>query len=206
MMRFATWKVVTILLGTLVAALIVLPSLLSPDARAALDRFLPSPAKTIVLGLDLQGGAHLLLEVDSASLTKTSVDNLREDARRLLRENNAKLAGGIGVQSRGIQFRVPDATERGKIVTALGTASQSLGASLTGAVQDYTVTDNADGLVQVQLTDAGIAMRASGARSTSRSRCCAAASTHSARPNRTSSARVTTAFSWKCRGFKTHSG
>ena len=31
MMRFATWKVVTILLGTLVAALIVLPSLLSPE-------------------------------------------------------------------------------------------------------------------------------------------------------------------------------
>ena len=76
-MRFATWKVVTILLGTLVAALIVLPSLLSPQARAGLDRTLPGFSKTIVLGLDLQGGAHLLLEVDSASLTRTSVDNLR---------------------------------------------------------------------------------------------------------------------------------
>ena len=157
MMRFATWKVVTILLGTLVAALIVLPSLLSPDARAALDRVLPMSAKTIVLGLDLQGGAHLLLEVDSPSLTKQQVDNLRDDARRLLRENNVRLTGGIGVQNRGVQFRVPDAAERGKIVTALRNASQSLGAALTGAVQDYTVAETDDGLVQVQLTDAGIA-------------------------------------------------
>lgn len=158
MMRFATWKVVTILLGTLVAALIVLPSLLSPDQRAAIDRFLPSPAKTIVLGLDLQGGAHLLLEVDTASLTKTQVDNLRDDARRLLRENNVKLTGGIGLQSRGIQFRVADPTERDKIATALRNASQSLSATLTGSVQDYTVTTT-DDVVQAQLTDAGIAGR-----------------------------------------------
>ena len=157
MMRFATWKVVTILLGTLVAALIVLPSLLPPEARAALDRALPAPAKTIVLGLDLQGGAHLLLEVDSASLTRQQVDNMRDDARRLLRENNVRLTGGIGIQSRGVQFRVPDPAARAKIVTALRNASQSLGAALTGAVQDYTVTEGDDGLVQMQLTDAGIA-------------------------------------------------
>ena len=157
MMRFATWKVVTILLGTLLAALIVLPSLLSPDARAALDRVLPGPAKTVVLGLDLQGGAHLLLEVDAASLTKGQVDGLRDDARRLLRENSGKLTGGSGVQGRGVQFRVPDAAERGKIAGALRNASTSLGAALTGAVQDYTVKETDDGLVQVQLTDAGIA-------------------------------------------------
>ena len=68
------------------------------------------------------------------------------------------LTAGVAsvAQNRGIQFRVPDPAERGKIVTALSNASQSLGASLTGAVQDYTVTDGGDGLVQVQLTDAGI--------------------------------------------------
>ncbi len=159
MMRFATWKVVTIILGPLIAALIVLPSLLSPDGRAALDRILPSPAKTIVLGLDLQGGAHLLLEVDSASVTRTQVDNLRDDARRLMRENDVKMTGGVGVQGRGVQFRVPDATQRDKIVQALRSQSNSLGSTLTGAVQDYSIATTDDGLVQVQLTDAGIANR-----------------------------------------------
>ena len=156
MMRFATWKVVTIILGTLIAILVVVPSLLPPDTRAALDRVLPVQAKTIVLGLDLQGGAHLLLEVDAASLAKTQVDNLRDDARRLLRENGVKLSGGIGVQNRGIQFRVADATERAKIVQSLNSQASSFGSTLTGSVRDYTVNQTGEGLVQVQLTDAGI--------------------------------------------------
>ncbi len=113
-MRFATWKVISIVLGSLIAVLIVLPSLLSPSMRDSLDRVLPAPARTIVLGLDLQGGAHLLLEVDAPSITKTQVDNLRDDTRRALREDNIRLTGGIGLQGRGIQFRVPDAAERAK--------------------------------------------------------------------------------------------
>ena len=62
-----------------------------------------------MLGLDLQGGAHLLLEVDSADVTKTIVNNLRDDVRRILREQNVRLTGGIGAQGRTVQFRVPDA-------------------------------------------------------------------------------------------------
>ncbi len=160
-MRFATWKVISIVLGTLLAVLIVIPSLLPQDMRAALERTLPIPVRTVVLGLDLQGGASLLLQVDAPSLTHTQVDNLRDDARRLLREDNIRLTGGIGVQTRGIQFRVPDATERQKIVQRLRNQSQSLAASLTGSIQDYSVNDTSDGLVQVQLTDAGINARIS---------------------------------------------
>ncbi len=156
MMRFAPWKVITIVLGTLIAALIVLPSLLPQGALTRLEQALPLPVRTIVLGLDLQGGAHLLLEVDANSVTRTQIENLRDDARRLLREGNVKLTGGIGMQNRGIQFRVADATERGKIVQKLADQSHSFGGALTGAVQDYTVSQGDDGLVQVTLTDAGI--------------------------------------------------
>ncbi len=159
MMRFATWKVISIVLGTLLAVLIVIPSLLPPDTKASLERSMPLAVRTIVLGLDLQGGAHLLLEVDSASVTKTQVDSLRDDVRRLLREDNVKMTGGIGVQSRGVQFRVPDPAERAKVVQRLRNQSTSLGSTLTGTVQDYTVNETADGLVQVVLSDAGVANR-----------------------------------------------
>ncbi len=73
MLRFATWKVVSILSATALALLVIVPSLLSPDTRAALSAHLPSwvPLRTIVLGLDLQGGSHVLLEVDAASVLKT---------------------------------------------------------------------------------------------------------------------------------------
>ena len=42
--------------------------------------------ESIVLGLDLQGGAHLLYEVDRADVVKSMAQNLRDDLRRLLRE------------------------------------------------------------------------------------------------------------------------
>ena len=99
MMRFATWKIVSILLGTLLAVLLVVPSLLPPAARDALVRDSPSwlPARTIVLGLDLQGGAHVLLEIDTPSVVRTKIEALRDDVRRTLREENVRLTGGIGL-------------------------------------------------------------------------------------------------------------
>ncbi len=51
--------------------------------------------RTIVLGLDLQGGSHVLLEVDAASVLKTEVQNLRDDTRRLLREQKIRSAAAL---------------------------------------------------------------------------------------------------------------
>ena len=40
-----------------------------------------------MLGLDLQGGSHILLEVDTDAVRKEKVEALRDDVRRVLREN-----------------------------------------------------------------------------------------------------------------------
>ena len=50
----------------------------------------------LVLGLDLQGGSHVLLEVDSGAVVKTQINSLRDDMRRVLRDEKVALAGGIG--------------------------------------------------------------------------------------------------------------
>ena len=141
MMRFATWKILSILAGTLVAVLLVIPSLLSPDLREDVLKHSPSwlPARAIVLGLDLQGGAHVLLEVDANAVTKTQVENLRDDVRRLLREQNVRLTGGVGMQSKGVQLRVPDAAERDKLLPKLQKLAAPIGASLTGAVSSFAI-------------------------------------------------------------------
>ena len=108
MIRYAPWKVAAIILGTLVALLLVVPSMLPQPARDALARDLPwLPARTVVLGLDLQGGAHVLLEVDAPSVVRSRVEALRDDVRRTLREGNVRLTGGIGLQAKGVQFRIP---------------------------------------------------------------------------------------------------
>ena len=160
MIRYAPWKVVSIILGTLLAVLLVIPSVLPLPTREALSHAMPwLPSRTIVLGLDLQGGAHVLLEVDTPSVIRTKVDALRDDVRRTLREENVRITGGIGVQAKGVQLRVPDAAERAKLLPRLRALAAPLGASLTGAISEFTVNEGDDGVIQLALTDSGIDAR-----------------------------------------------
>ncbi|WP_036264287.1 protein translocase subunit SecD [Methylocapsa aurea] len=163
MLRFATWKIVSILAMTAFAVLVIVPSLLSPENREALIAHLPSwvPARAIVLGLDLQGGSHVLLEVDSASVTKSLIDNLRDSVRRTLREEKIAITGGIGVLQRGVQVRIPDAAERARVMPKLKQlAASAASASADGSrVPAFDVTENESGLVQFTVTEAGVSAK-----------------------------------------------
>ena len=159
MQRYPTWKVVAVILMTLLALLIVVPSALGPERREALAAHLPSwfPMRAIVLGLDLQGGSHVLLQVDAADVTKTMIDNLRDDVRRTLRDEKVPIAGGIGVNARGVQFRVPDAGDRARAIPKLRALGGAGGAFLGNAAASiYDVTDSGNGVVQIAVTEGGI--------------------------------------------------
>ena len=56
-----------------------------------------------MLGLDLQGGSYLLLEVDSNYVKKEKLDQVRDDVRRVLRD--AKI-GYTGLTSRSDSVEV----------------------------------------------------------------------------------------------------
>lgn len=159
MQRFSRWKVVSILAMSLLAILICIPSFLSEDTRKSAQRYLPSwlPLKTVVLGLDLQGGAHVLLQVDTADVTRAQVLALRDDVRRLLREEKAPLAGGIGATGRQVIFRVTDEAARGRILTRLRQMAQPQGVTALGTSQPPTFEiGSTDGLIRLTLTDSGI--------------------------------------------------
>jgi SecD/SecF fusion protein len=160
MLRFPAWKSISILAMTVCAFLLVVPSLLSPVHREELIAHLPGwlPVRSIVLGLDLQGGSHVLLEVDSNSVVKTLVDNLRDSVRRLLREDKVAITGGIGALPRGIQVRIPDAAERAKVMPKLKQlgASEGIGITETARAPTFDVTESDNGLVQFTVTEAGI--------------------------------------------------
>ena len=72
------------------------------------------PLRQIVLGLDLQGGAYLLMEVDTPSVTKSQIEALRDDVRQKLREGKIGISGGIGVEPRAVVVRIADPAERAK--------------------------------------------------------------------------------------------
>src|ERR1700692_1971680 len=111
MLRLAPWRVASILTVTFLALLLLVPSFLGTETVARMQKALPAflPVRPIVLGLDLQGGASLLWEVDSAALTKAQVDALRDDVRGKLREGRVSLSGGIAILTRGVHVRSADA-------------------------------------------------------------------------------------------------
>ncbi len=158
MLRFAKWKIVAILAMTFSAMLVVAPSLLSPSNYEALAARLPDWARpaTIVLGLDLQGGSNVMLEVDKPSVLHTLAMNLRDDARRILREEKVATTGGIGQTARGVQLRIPDAADRAKIEPKLKALAQGYTNRLGAGSPPLEVDDDGDGLVRVIVTDTGL--------------------------------------------------
>ncbi|MGC1864460.1 MAG: protein translocase subunit SecD [Methylocystis sp.] len=158
MLRFAKWKIVAILAMTFAAMLVVAPSLLTPSNYEALAARLPDWARpaTIVLGLDLQGGSNVMLEVDKPSVLHTLAMNLRDDARRILREEKVATTGGIGQQARGVQMRIPDAADRAKVIPKLKALAQGYTNRLGAGSPPLEVDDDGDGLVRVVVTDTGL--------------------------------------------------
>jgi preprotein translocase subunit SecD len=157
MLRLAPWKVASILALVFFAALMIVPSFLPAATVDAIDRRLPGfiPFRQIVLGLDLQGGAHLLMEVDSASVVKTQVDQLRDDVRQKMRDGKIPLSGGISELPRGVLVRIADPAERAHALELLGSLNQRVGGALTGATgHTLDISDNGDGAVQLLLTEA----------------------------------------------------
>jgi preprotein translocase subunit SecD len=82
MLHFSRWRVIAILVVCLAGLLFALPNFFSREQVAEWPRFLPKAQ--IPLGLDLQGGAHLLLAMDSEQLRKDWVTGLRDSSRLAL--------------------------------------------------------------------------------------------------------------------------
>jgi preprotein translocase subunit SecD len=61
--RWVVWTYTIIILAGIIAAL---PNVLTAKQLAALPSWFPK--QQVTLGLDLQGGSHLVLEVDAAAL------------------------------------------------------------------------------------------------------------------------------------------
>ena len=84
MLHFSRWKITLILGAIMLGLLFALPNVLSEKTREALPGILPS--QTLNLGLDLQGGAHLLLEVDLVDGVNKTLKSELAGMRAALRE------------------------------------------------------------------------------------------------------------------------
>ena len=183
--------------------------------QRSLPGWVPSwivPTRAIVLGLDLQGGSHVLLEVDVARphARRQIDDQLRDDVRRVLRDNRAsRRRAASSSPPRGAQLRVPDAAERDRRAAeaARTVAADRQRRPRPGRRPRHRRSPMTPGRADPRSPDRERASTsACAAPSTRPSRSSAAASTRSARPSRASSARAPTASWCRCRACRTRSG
>ena len=163
MLHFARWKVVLVLTTVVVGLLYALPNLFSSKT---LSESFPSwlPANQLVLGLDLQGGAHILLQVEEDGVIKERLDVLRGDVRSLLREDKIGYTG-LAIKDNAVQVRIRDLGDLDAAKTKLQDLVQPVTSSLlsSGGARE-TALDVADnGVIHLSLTEEGIAARVSNA-------------------------------------------
>ncbi|MCP8895600.1 protein translocase subunit SecD [Shinella daejeonensis] len=159
-MRISKWHLLTYAAIILFGVLAAVPNVLTPQQQEVFGRFLP--AKPVTLGLDLKGGSHLVLEVDSAALRKARMDTLLNDARAILRTAGER-ASAARLAGTTLTITLADQAARDKVlpeVRKLAAPTGTLGFS-TGA-SDIDVSSSGD-TITVVLTEAGINERMSAA-------------------------------------------
>ncbi|WP_185985603.1 protein translocase subunit SecD [Aureimonas mangrovi] len=162
MLHFTRWKTILIWLIVALGVLAALPNVLSQRQIDALPSFMPSQPMT--LGLDLQGGSYLLLEVDRASLVAERLQNTRDQVRQALR--GAGIAySGLSDEGQRIDFRLRDPSQSAAARTALQQllAPVSSGMLTGGSVTELSLAEPQPGVFNLTLTDEGINYRLSNA-------------------------------------------
>src|SRR6202008_611152 len=132
MLYFTRWKAFGIILTALVVCLFAVPNFF-PEAKV---KTWPALAqRRLVLGLDLQGGSYLLLEVDANYVKKEKLDQVRDEARKILREAKIGFTGGVAVRNDAVEVRISKETDVQAALSKLRELSQPLGGLLGSSGQ-----------------------------------------------------------------------
>jgi len=144
MLYFAKWKVGLILLVVLGGIFYALPNVLAPIMG---EDELADWWRPVTLGLDLQGGSHLLLEVGVEEVVQEQMVGLVEAARSELRDARIRYRD-LGVEGTTVTVRIPDAEARAEAERLLAQIDPQV-----------TLTQGEDGLFQMAYSDQALAER-----------------------------------------------
>jgi protein-export SecD/SecF family membrane protein len=157
MLHFSTWKQVAIIATCLLGLLLVVPNFLSKETLARWPSWVPKTQ--LNLGLDLRGGAHLLLSMEVADVRKDWLNTLRDDARKRLREAKIPFTG-LGIAGNAVQVRLAKAEDADAAVKTLRGLVQQTGNIILGtSITDLEVTKAEGGVIRLAPTEAGLQHR-----------------------------------------------
>ncbi|WP_395647955.1 protein translocase subunit SecD [Terricaulis sp.] len=150
MLRLPRWRVILVIIVSIFGIVFASPNLLPENVRAAMPPFL---RQTLNLGLDLQGGSHLLLEVDTTELKRQQLDNLADQMWAALREAEPTIhVAGRGVVGDAARVRVVEAGDMARAITAL----RPLTHDQTNGQESVVFTQLPDGTIEGRMTELAI--------------------------------------------------
>src|SRR5512147_494402 len=128
MLYFTRWKATAIVLTALFVCLFAVPNFLPEKMVQSWPKW---AQRHVVLGLDLQGGSHILLEVDTNAVRKEKLETTRDDVRRVLRDARVGYTGLV-VRGNSVEVRLRDGASMDTALTKLRELSVPLGGILGG--------------------------------------------------------------------------
>lgn len=156
MLHFARWKIVLIVLVVAAGILTTLPNFFTAKQLESWPDFLPK--NQMVLGLDLQGGAYLLYEVDQKKYIEDRFKALEGEIRDVLRENPRIGYTGLDARPESAQVRIRDLTRLNEARERLSPLVNPLVSSLFGGqpVDEFDLSVDDNGLVRFTYSEAGL--------------------------------------------------
>jgi preprotein translocase subunit SecD len=155
MLFFSRWKVAVILLTAGIICLFAVPNFFSENTL----RNWPSWAQRhIVLGLDLQGGSSLLLEVDVNAVRKDKLQAISDDVLRILRQNRIQVTGRA-IKGNSVEVRITRDSDVENAVSKLRELSQPVSSVMGSTGQRSVDISESGGLITLTPTEPALVER-----------------------------------------------
>jgi protein-export membrane protein SecD len=164
MLHFQKWKLIMVAVVVAAGFLYALPNLFPASTVGEIPTWLPH--KQVNLGLDLQGGAHLLYRIDEKEMIEDQLDTIRGDVRETLRRARIGYANlSPDVSKRAVLVTIRNPADLDKAETDLRKLSNPVGGNVLGGVsgQDIDVTREAGNRIVLTVTEPGLLHRISSA-------------------------------------------
>jgi preprotein translocase subunit SecD len=157
MINISTRNRILIALVCVLGLLYAAPNFFAKDTFSNWPSWLPG--QQINLGLDLQGGSHLLLEVDTNTVIAERLSGVEDSVRRLLRSAKIKYKG-LGVRNLAVVFSTRDPSLTENVETKLAEEFKASTLDQFGSpTREIYVEAAGDGSFSLTLTEEAVSAR-----------------------------------------------
>ena len=151
MVNYARWNMLVTVLVCVLAILFAVPNVFTggDGDRSTIPGWLPQSQLT--LGLDLQGGSHLLLAVGIEDVVEESLETTEDTVRTALRQTEGGRIGrtDLGIEGNSVVFNLRDRDDIDRTRQAL----------FDNIDNTFNITNTAGGAFRIELTEQAVLAR-----------------------------------------------